>query len=143
MTHNDLEADPGPRPEGELVRLARQSHPQSPSMRQAALWADVSETLWRQLESGYESRAGLKLRVRVGDEKLANMAWVVGADPDELARYRPEAVKIYRAILARRGVFVPPVPAVLSSFLSGAARRDATGESGDGESWKGNGSTGA
>lgn len=143
MTQNDLEAEPGPRPEGELVRLARQSHPQSPSMRQAAAWADVSETLWRQLESGYESRAGLKLPVRVGDEKLANMAWVVGADPGELAGCRPEAGKIYRAILARRGAYVPPRAPALSSFISGAARRDVTGESDDGGSRKRNGGAGA
>lgn len=77
---------PAPPPEARLIAEARAALFPRLSMRQASLRAGISETRWRQIESG-------RIRIRGEDypevapaDTLARMAQVVGLKPDDLAR---------------------------------------------------------
>lgn len=92
-----------PPPEGRLLHLARNgTPPRGLSMRAAAKLAGVSETHWRNVESGKESKAGMQIPVRAAADTLARMARVVGLTPERLTQAgRADAAEILDEIIRR------------------------------------------
>lgn len=74
---------PPPPPWGELIRSRREAA--GLSVRQAARQARISVTIWADTEKGFRFAApGVAVAVRGTADKLASMAMVVGASPEEL-----------------------------------------------------------
>lgn len=75
---------PIPPPEAQLIEQKRNQPPRM-SIRQAAARAGISETRWRQIESGARIFRGNRYPERAPAGTLASMARVVGVTPGELA----------------------------------------------------------
>lgn len=75
------EPPPAP-PEGKLLRAALADLPFS--QREAARRATLSESRWRQIVSGYESKKGIKIPVVGPHGTVARMAHAVGVRPEQL-----------------------------------------------------------
>src|SRR5882757_8467894 len=87
-------------PEGELISTALKTS--GLSQRKAARLAGISEGRWRQITSGYVSVNGKKARVRGPGSRVALMAHVVGATPEDLvAAGRPDAAEELRKLAAK------------------------------------------
>ncbi|SHL26215.1 helix-turn-helix domain-containing protein [Actinacidiphila paucisporea] len=69
-------------PEGVLIKRAAVAA--RLSQREAARRADISETRWRQLVSGYQVVSRAKVPVRSPDDTLARMARAVGVTAEQL-----------------------------------------------------------
>jgi transcriptional regulator with XRE-family HTH domain len=94
------ERPPAP-PEGELIKAALKAA--DLSQREAARRADISETRWRQIVSGYQAVGGKKVAFRSPDDTLARMAHVSGVTPEQLeAVDRPEAAAALRTLRAQQ-----------------------------------------
>jgi transcriptional regulator with XRE-family HTH domain len=93
---------PPSRPEGALIRLARQAA--GLSIPDAVRLSGVSKARWSQVESGYERRDGVTRPVQAKADTLARMAHAVGLPPErlELEGQRPDAAEILREILRRK-----------------------------------------
>lgn len=65
---------------GNALRAARTGRRPILSGRKAAARAGMSETRWRQIEQGYELRAGVKVPVSTTADTLCRMAAAVGLD---------------------------------------------------------------
>jgi len=91
-----------PPPEAQLISRLRQEHVPPLSMRKAARRAGMSPALWTQNEQGYRKVArGIVIPVRATDDKLAAMALVVGAAPDQLrSAGRDSAAAMLEKLLA-------------------------------------------
>lgn len=109
MTQPDPPSGPVPSPEGQLISLVRQSRTPSMSVRAAARLAGISETHWRHVEAGYESKGGMKIPVGVSAKTAARMAWVVGISPARLGQVRPAAGLILAEIVRNEGNCVIPM----------------------------------
>lgn len=74
-----------PPPEARLITRLRQEQVPSLSMREAARRAGISAALWTQNEQGYRKvTPAVTIPIRATADKLAAMALVVGATPDQL-----------------------------------------------------------
>lgn len=91
---------PSAQPEGLLIKAALDASPLS--QRQAAKRADISETWWRNIVSGYQSISGVPAALIGSSDTVARMAHVVGVTPEQLeAAGRPDAAAALRDIEAR------------------------------------------
>jgi transcriptional regulator with XRE-family HTH domain len=90
---------PPARPEGALLRLARQAA--GLSIPEAVRLSGVSKARWSQVESGHETRAGVIRPVQAKADTLARMARAVGVTPERLESegQRADAAEILREIL--------------------------------------------
>jgi transcriptional regulator with XRE-family HTH domain len=76
---------PEPPPEARLIHELREAITPKLSMREAARRAGMSASLWTQYEQGYRKVTPLvTIPVTPTDDKLADMALVVGATPGQL-----------------------------------------------------------
>jgi transcriptional regulator with XRE-family HTH domain len=76
---------PEPPPEALLIAELREAIVPSLSMREAARRAGMSASLWTQYEQGYRKvTPAVTIPVTATADKLASMALVVGAAPDQL-----------------------------------------------------------
>lgn len=82
----DAQPEPArtPPPEAVLIRTLREKPP-AISGRQAALAAGISATHWRQIETGWRSYRGHWFEEHGTARTVAAMAFVVGAEPPDLA----------------------------------------------------------
>lgn len=87
---------PEPPPEAQLIARLREDAVPPLSMREAARRAGFSVATWTQNEQGYRKvTSSVIVPIRATDEKLARMALVVGATPQQLADVdRREAARI-------------------------------------------------
>lgn len=101
---------PPARPEGALIRLARNAA--GLTVPDAARAAGISKARWSQLESGRETRNGEEREVNGKPSTIAHMARVVGLSPERLETEgrRPDAADVLREIL-RTAPGASPVPA--------------------------------
>ena len=77
---------PEPPPEAKLITALREDMVPPLSMREAGRRAGMSATTWTQNEQGHRKVApGVTIPIRATAEKLARMALVVGAKPEQLA----------------------------------------------------------
>lgn len=92
---------PSARPEGALLRLARDAA--GISIPEAVRRSGVSKARWSQVESGTETRNGVTRPVQAKAGTLARMARAVGITPERLESegQRPDAAKVLREILAQ------------------------------------------
>jgi len=89
-----------PPPEAVVIRRAREARGLSPERAASLLEIPLSGARWRQIEQGYEIRAGGRKAVKGRDMVIAHMAHVVGLRPEALQEAgRPEAAQILREIL--------------------------------------------
>jgi transcriptional regulator with XRE-family HTH domain len=90
---------PPARPEGALIRLARQAA--GLSIPDAVRLSGVSKARWSTVESGSESRDGVTRPVNAKADTIARMARAVGINPDRLESegQRADAALILREIL--------------------------------------------
>lgn len=88
-------------PEAQLIRELREGLIPSLSMRQAARRAGMSASLWTQYEQGYRKiTPAITIAMRATPEKLARMAQVVGATPEQLrAAGRGDAAVMLQKLL--------------------------------------------
>lgn len=114
---------PPARPEGALLRLARQAA--GLTIPDAVRLSGVSKARWSTVESGYESRGGVSRPVNAKADTIARMARAVGLTPERLESegQRPDAAGILREILRAQPapVAAPPVPAGAGSLTADAA----------------------
>lgn len=110
-----LEDTPAP-PEAGVIKLARKAA--GMTAESAALATKergrkgVGATYWRDVERGSGGRRGERVSVRASDEALADMALVVGVEPDQLAGAgRKGAAQLLVEIQRREGLRQPTVPA--------------------------------
>jgi transcriptional regulator with XRE-family HTH domain len=90
---------PKPRPEGELIRLARQARGLSPEEAADRTPIRIKGYRWRQIENGYKGKPGQSDEVKPPGKTLAHMAYTVGVTPSRLAEAgREDAAKILREI---------------------------------------------
>lgn len=90
---------PSAQPEGLLIKAALDASPLS--QRQAAKRADISETWWRNIVSGYQSISGVPAPLVGSSDTVARMAHVVGVSPAQLETAgRGDAAQSLRAIEA-------------------------------------------
>ena len=76
---------PEPPPEAKLITRLREDRVPPLSMREAARRAGFSVTTWMQNEQGYRKvTPAVTISIRATAEKLARMALVVGAKPEQL-----------------------------------------------------------
>jgi transcriptional regulator with XRE-family HTH domain len=76
---------PEPPPEALLIAELRKAIVPSLSMREAARRAGMSASLWNQYEQGYRKvTPAVTIPIRATADKLASMARIVGATPDQL-----------------------------------------------------------
>ncbi|WP_406501514.1 helix-turn-helix domain-containing protein [Streptomyces sp. NBC_01590] len=106
---------PEPPREAPLIEAARKQ--QRLTVRETAKKARISEALWRQITSGYESVGNEKYReVRAKAETLARIAQVVGVTPEQLTKVgREDAAEALEEITpapAPAPSYSPPVEAV-------------------------------
>jgi hypothetical protein len=92
---------PKPPPEARLITELREAKVPPLSMREAARRAGFSAPTWVQNEQGYRKVApGVTIRIRATDEKLARMALVVGATPEQLEKTgRADAAVILQKLI--------------------------------------------
>jgi len=95
---NRAAPEPGPTAAGRLIKLAREGHPERLSIREAARRANISETRWRHVENGFESRGPVKIPVNPSPRLLARMAEAVGLSPERLRPADEEAADILEEI---------------------------------------------
>lgn len=95
---------PAPQPEGVLIRRARMARGLSlegaaARMAEMADGQTFSASRWSQLETGYRFVNGQPIVQRAKDERLAQMAYIVGLDPVQLEEAgRVEAAAILREL---------------------------------------------
>lgn len=91
-----------PPPWGRLITECREAQVPPLSMREAARRAGFSVATWTQIEQGYRKVTPvIVIPIRGTDEKLARMALVAGATPEQLAEAgRPEAAGMLEKLLA-------------------------------------------
>jgi transcriptional regulator with XRE-family HTH domain len=90
---------PKPRPEGELIRLARQARGLSPEEAAERTPIRIKGYRWRQIENGYKGKPGESDEVKAPGKTLAHMSYTVGVTPSRLAEVgRDDAAKILREI---------------------------------------------
>jgi len=76
---------PEPPPEAQLIHRLREEMFPAVSMREAAKRAGMGTATWVQAEQGYRKvTAAVTIPIRATDDKLAAMAFVVGATPQQL-----------------------------------------------------------
>ena len=108
---------PKPPPEARLIKRKREEPPRL-SIAAAARLADMSDTRWRQLESGYRLFHGRYEPETAPAQTLAAMARAVGVTPAELRDAgRPDAAGELEALLLA-------VPAPASSDADFRAQLD-------------------
>lgn len=92
---------PQPPPEAALIAQLREAQVPKLSMREAARRARFSVATWTQNEQGYRKVASdVIIPITATAEKLARMALVVGAKPDQLeATGRQDAAEVLRKIM--------------------------------------------
>jgi len=92
---------PEPPPEARLIAELREAMIPPLSMREAARRADMSPALWASNEQGRRKvTSDVVIPIRATDEKLAHMALVVGATPEQLTEAgRPEAAKMLAKLI--------------------------------------------
>ena len=92
---------PPARPEGPLIRLARQAA--GLTIPDAVRRSGVSKARWSTVESGYESRDGEPRLVKAKADTIARMARAVDLSPERLESEgeRADAAQILREILSR------------------------------------------
>lgn len=91
---------PAAPPEGELIKTALVAS--RISQREAARRANISDTRWRQIVSGYQSIGGSKVSFRSPADTVARMARVVDLQPEQLeAVGREDVATALRAIVAK------------------------------------------
>ena len=74
-----------PPPEAKLIASLREAMVPPLSMREAARRAGISPATWTQNEQGYRKvTPAVTIPIRATDDKLASMALVVGATPEQL-----------------------------------------------------------
>jgi len=84
-----------PPPEARLISRLRQERVPPLSMREAARRAGMSPALWTQNEQGYRKvTQAVIIPIRATDDKLAAMALVVGATPEQLREARRDAAAV-------------------------------------------------
>lgn len=107
---------PEPPPEAPLIDAARRQR--RITVRELARQARISEALWRQIVSGYESLgAGQYREVRAKPETLARIALALGLTPEQLTRVgREDAATALEEITPepepQAPPYSPPVDAV-------------------------------
>lgn len=92
---------PEPPPEAKLITRLREGIVPTLSMRQAARRAGISPALWSQNEQGYRKVTPLvTIPIRATADKLAAMAQVVGATPEQLRKAgRDDAAAILQKLI--------------------------------------------
>lgn len=76
---------PEPPPEARLITELREGAFPALSMREAARRAGMSASLWTQYEQGYRKvTPAVTIAIKATADKLAGMALVVGATPEQL-----------------------------------------------------------
>lgn len=75
---------PPPPPEALLIERKRRARVPHLSRTKAALQAGISESRWRQIETGRQRDHGRDYPAKAPADTLALMAYVVGATPGEL-----------------------------------------------------------
>lgn len=92
---------PEPPPEAKLIARMRGEMVPVVSMREAARRAGFSVATWTQIEQGYRKVTGaLAIPITGTAEKVARMALVVGATPDQLVGAgRGDAAAVLRKLL--------------------------------------------
>jgi hypothetical protein len=95
---NQAAPEPGPTAAGRLIKLARQGRREQLSIREAARRANISETRWRHVEAGFESRGPVKIPVNPTSGLLARMSAAVGLSPERLRPADGEAADILEEI---------------------------------------------
>lgn len=99
---------PEPPPDARLIHELREAITPKLSMREAARQAGMSASLWTQYEQGYRKVTPLvTIPVTATDDKLASMALVVGATPDQLR----ETGRTAAAAILRKLIDAGPDPA--------------------------------
>lgn len=93
---------PEPPPEARLIGRLREEMVPTISMREAARRAGFSVATWTQIEQGYRKVArSLVIPINGTPEKVARMALVVGATPEQLAGTgRGDAAAILEKLIA-------------------------------------------
>lgn len=96
-----LVTTPEPPPEARLITQLREAMIPPLSMREAARRAGISPALWTQNENGWRKVApGITVPIRARPDKLALMAMVVQATPEQLETAgRKDAAVILRKYL--------------------------------------------
>lgn len=112
-------------PEGLLIRALREQRPHM-SIRSAASAAGISESRWRQIESGVRWFRGVPYEERgTPAVTVARMAQAVGATPQQLAGAgRKDAAEELEA-LAQQVEQAPVFTAKQRGALASRVRRDA------------------
>lgn len=89
-------------PEAKLIARLREAQIPALSMRGAAKRAGMSPALWTQNEQGHRKVApGVTIPIRATPDKLASMALVVGAVPQQLRDAgREDAASILERLIA-------------------------------------------
>ena len=92
---------PEPPPEARLITELREGIIPALSMREAARRAGMSASLWTQYEQGYRKvTPAVTIPIRATADKLAGMALVVGATPEQLREAgRDDAAAILRKLI--------------------------------------------
>lgn len=111
---------PPARPEGALLRLARQAA--GMTIPDAVKASGVSKARWSQVESGYETRNGVTRPVQAKADTIARMARAVSIPPERLRDEgrREDAASILEEMI--RSEPATPVPAHgLSAVPAGEA----------------------
>ncbi len=92
---------PEPPSEARLIARLREGMAPSLSMREAAKRAGISPALWSQNEQGYRKVTPLvTIPIRATADKLASMAQVVGATPEQLREAgREDAAAILQKLI--------------------------------------------
>jgi hypothetical protein len=103
-------------PEADVIRLARKATGMTAAAAARASKEGgrkgIGEIHWRNVERGWGGRRSKRVRIRASDEALADMALVVGVEPDQLAAAgREGAAKLLAEILRREGISRPARPA--------------------------------
>lgn len=80
------------------------------SKREAARRAGISDSRWRQIESGWQTKNGVRQPAQTTAETLEQIAEVVGLDPDELVTLAE----------VERSTTTKPVPLPVVDTLGGA-----------------------
>jgi hypothetical protein len=98
---------PEPPPEAKLIHLLREEMFPAVSMREAARRAGMGTATWVQAEQGYRKvTSAVTIPVRATADKLASMALVVGAVPDQLR----EAGRDDAAVILQKLIDAGPDP---------------------------------
>ena len=92
---------PEPPPEARLIAELRNGMVPVLSMREAARRAGFSVATWTQIEQGHRKvTAAVTIAIRGTDEKIARMALVVGAAPQQLTEAgRPGAARMLERLI--------------------------------------------